>query len=269
MQPDLENLETRIDRDRRKREEELLLLLLLLMRRTRQYGDAALKVGSDPFGAMSAVMMGSALLGLPGGSAGVAALLLLADRTGYRRTQLVIPGDTVYRPSDYRSTASIALAQMWSSLQHRIAQGMATAQRGVRGVRAALRDAFRSGGYTEANPWRVRTAAETLVGTAYNAGYYAGFQRPEAREAIEGFRYSSILDDVTTPICRAYADVRLPQDHPWWLTHWPMNHWGCRGMVLPIFGDFEVTENPPLVPPPMAGFGRAPFALYRSMGAAA
>lgn len=246
-----------IDRERRRRENELALLLLLLLRDTRRYGDAALRVGSDPFAAMAAVLLGSQALNLPGGTARLAALLMLADRTGFRRTQLFVPGG-VYRPIDYRGTASIALSQMWATLQRRVGLAFGVAQRGVQGLRQALRGAFN--GYTAANPYRVRTVAETLVGTAYGSGYYAGWQRPEAREVVRGFRYSSVLDEATTPICRAYGGTQLPTDHPWWLSHWPLNHWGCRAVVLPIVGAFEATE-PVWSPPPMSGFGRAPFAL--------
>ena len=62
---------------------------------------------------------------------------------------------------------------------------------------------------------------------------------PVGRSVLPGFEVqaeafaSAVLDEVTTDICRTYHGVTLPISHPWFLSHWSPNHWGCRGVVVP------------------------------------
>lgn len=265
MTPDLTNAETRIDNDKKRREREIELFLLALLLLSRRYATAAVRLGSDPYAALAAVLLGSQALSLPGGTVRLAALMALADADGFRRTTLFVPGQRfTYTPTtDYRSLAAQALAAMLATLQRRVGQAFVTAKRDVGGLVVAVQDVFRTGGYVESGPagaWRVRGATEGLVAQAYGAGLWVGYHRPDATPPI--LRYSAVLDDVTTVICRTYDGVTLPIDHPWLLSHWSPNHWGCRGVIIPAPPGAKITEDPPYTPPPMAGFGRAPFALF-------
>jgi hypothetical protein len=252
-----------IDRDKRERERKVEALLLLLFLLARRRAVNAVQVGSDPFAMLAAVLMGNAALGLPGGTARLAALLALADYRGYRRTELLVPGDRFrYSPGvDYRQTAAQALAQMLATLNRKVGEAMRTARAGVSGAVAAIAEAFRTGGYTEANPWRVRGAADNLAGSAYMNGQWLGYERPGLPSLA--FRLSSVLDNVTTDICRPRNNVVLPRNHRFWLSNWPKLHHGCRTVVLPELFPFTVTpeDEIPWLPLPAPGFGRAPFAL--------
>lgn len=265
MTPDITNLETRIDKEKRQQEAALFSYLVTLAGRTQRQTYAAARVGMNPVQAASDVLGGNPGLGIPSPAPVLAGYLAAAEVMGYRRTTLVIPGKgIVANVGRWLSTAAQSLARMLGTLQRRLALALAQARQGVSGALQALRAAFEAGGYVQtanASPWLLRTAAETLVGEAYSDGYFNGWKRVEAAAQLRGFRYSAVLDAGTTTICRAYDEVKLPTDHVWWLQHWPLCHFGCRSVVLPIVGSFEATETPPWDPAPMPGFGRAPFAL--------
>jgi hypothetical protein len=262
--PDTENLAARIDRDRRRREEELLLLLLGLFWTVRSHAYAAVKIGADPIRAAADVLNGAPHAG-PGLAPRLAEQLALAERAGYRRTLLVLPGEAPQPPgsTDWRYQASQYVAQLTQTLATRLRQALATAPNGPRGLQDAVRKAFAAGGYVDGtdSPWLLATVAERFVNQAYQAGFIAGLKRPEVRAELTGFRYVATLDERTTTICKAYHGVKLPAGHPWLQTHWPQNHWGCRSVCVPLFGDFTATpdEDLPYAPPPQPGFGAAPL----------
>lgn len=262
-QYDLENLEQRIDRDRRQEEDELFLLLLLLMRTARNRADSAIALGVDPFAAVRDVLTGNTALGIAPAAPRVARRLASADRAGFRRTVRVLGGEAeAYAPAqDYNRQAAQAVARMLGTLQSRIATALREAAgKGQQAARKALRQAFVGGGYVESatsKAWLLESTATTLVGFAYNGGWFNGLMTSGPGAGLKGFRYSATLDSRTTNICRAYHGVKLPFDHPWWQTHWPLCHFNCRSVVLPIFTAFEPTE-PVWQPWPMPGFGHAP-----------
>lgn len=289
--PDLENLEQRIDRDRRTHERDLFTFLLSLFGRARDHAYAALRVGMSPLEAIRDVLMGNRMLALPGGTPGLAQRLVNADVAGFRRTTLVLPPTaanrtpqggstasilppptglpttvrtlTAYAPAaDYRSIAAQILGKMTQTLQRKLAPALADASgKGQRGRQDALRDAFVGGGYVESltsKAWLLDTAAVTLTGFAFGAGWWNGWQRPEARERLTGFEFVATIDHRSSDICPHYNGVKLPTDHLWWQYHWPSCHFNCRSYASPLFGDFTATENPPWQPAPLPGFGTAP-----------
>src|SRR3954471_15999355 len=106
MGPNVENLEARIDRDRRERERDLLWLLLLLFGQARMHAYSAVRLGVSPFTAVADVLQGAPHAG-PGLASRLAEQLALAERAGYRRTLLVLPGDGPLPPTgtDWRGQA--------------------------------------------------------------------------------------------------------------------------------------------------------------------
>lgn len=270
MQPDLENLEERIDRDRRQREEELFLLLLLLMRQSANRADMALALGADPFAAVADVLTGNAALNMPGAASRVARHLAAADVAGFRRTVRVIVSEGVtieaelqrYAPArDYGSMARQAIAKALGTLQSRLAQAIREASVTGVSVRRAVRRAFEVGGYVESatsKAWLMESTAVTLTGFAWSGGWFAGWNRPAVAERLKGFRFSAVLDTRTTNICRACHGTKVPVDSPWIQTRTPPLHFNCRSVLLPIFRDFTPTETLPWTPWPMPGFGHAP-----------
>lgn len=291
MQPDTTNLEERIDREKRQKEDELLLFLLSLFLRARSHADLALRLGADPLAAIRDVLLGNAALGLAGGSYRLAQAMAEAEALGFRRTlrvlngreQLIVKLET--KPNaTHLSLARQHMAKMLGTLQAKAYLALAkSAGQGNAAARQALWDAFEVWGYVDpsftgagnvhsstSKAWMLANVAETVIGFAWGSGWFTGLTSPDGREAFTGFRYSSVLDSRTTPICRAYHGVKLPMDHPWWQGHWPMNHWRCRAVVIPLTRDFVETpeQEIPWTPPPMQGFGQAPARMLNLVRAA-
>lgn len=103
--------------------------------------------------------------------------------------------------------------------------------------------------YRGGRNWRSRVIFETNVRMAYASGRWQQIQRLKASRPY--IRYVAILDAKTRPEHRAWHNIILPVDHPWWKTHFPPNGWFCRCTVqslserdLKRYG-LEVTLDPP------------------------
>jgi hypothetical protein len=271
MQPDVTNLAKRIDDDRRRREAELLALLALLFWQCRSHCYAALKVGSDPFRAAADVLQGAPHAG-PGLAPRLAAQLALAERAGYRRTLLVLPGETPQPPSTVQAAypavqrAVVLTTQILGTFLTHLREALAASwQMGTSGKIAEIRKMLWVWGYDPRRPkdgaWALERDAENAVQAAYQHGYLAGLARPEVRAELTGFQYVATLDEHTSEYCLAYHGVKLPAGHDWLQTHWPSTHHRCRGVMVPLFGDFTATPDAdlPYVPAPQPGFGAAPL----------
>jgi SPP1 gp7 family putative phage head morphogenesis protein len=88
------------------------------------------------------------------------------------------------------------------------------------------------------SPWYWETVYRTNCQTAYNAGRAAEFVRsnPEYIELM------GIGDSRQTEICRKLDGTTLPASHPFWKTHWPPFHFGCRTTPRGIYQE-EVEAN--------------------------
>lgn len=258
-------LEQIIDREKRRRENALLGFLLTLTKRARRHAYAAVRVGADPWQAIADVFTGNPMLGIPSPAPMLAGHLGAAESTGYHRTELILPHPLALdaAPKPVKSGRLLNRAGQWlgkmlGTVQRRVGQAVSTAKQGVAGRLRAIRQAFT--GYTPEQPHAVEAAAEAMVGQAYSDGYAEGWQRPEAMGQVRGFRFSATLDEVTTSICRTCHGVKVLAGDPWLSFHSPPLHFNCRSVLVPIFRDFDATNPLPVVEP-MAGFGRAPFAL--------
>lgn len=265
MTPDLHNLESRQDRDKRQREDELLLLLLALMSQARSRADSAIALGVNPYAAVADVLTGNADLGLRSPAPRLAARLAAADAAGFRRTVRVIGTSSeaeAYAPTvDYGHQARAALAKALAYVNSRLSQAIRQAAAEGISVRRAVRDSFEGGGLVvsaTSKAWYAETVAETLVGFAYSGGWFNGFARPDVAAMLKGWRFSATLDSRTTDVCRKCHGTQLPVGHPWLQSHTPALHFRCRSVLLPLWRDFEATAEPPYIPAPAAGFGQAP-----------
>lgn len=99
--------------------------------------------------------------------------------------------------------------------------------------------------------WRTRVIFETNLRMAYAAGRWAQIERLKAHRPY--LRYVTADDARVRDAHRAWHDVVLPVDHPFWETHFPPNGWGCRCRVVSLnardlkrYG-LEVTEPAPEV----------------------
>lgn len=148
------------------------------------------------------------------------------------------------------------VTQVWTALDKAIAKGTDFSDF-KQEVSASLTEAW---GVEQ--PYRVETIFRTNVQSAYNAGRWEQMQDPDVIEIRPFSRFLAILDSRTTVlICRPIADTVLPQDNPWWRSHWPPLHHSCRSTVLPLT-DEQATEvgrtRRALPVQPTEGFGMTP-----------
>lgn len=83
-------------------------------------------------------------------------------------------------------------------------------------------------------PRRLRTIFQTNIRMAYSAGQWQRVQRLKAARPY--LRYLTVNDDRVRRQHRAWHNVVLKVDDPWWDTHWPPNGWGCRCIVQQLSG---------------------------------
>lgn len=97
--------------------------------------------------------------------------------------------------------------------------------------------------------WRTRVIYETNLRTSYAAGRWAQLTDPRLAKLMPFWRYvhnESVLNP--RPLHQRWGAMRLtlPQDHPFWKTHFPPNGWGCRCRVtaVPAPGKADATDPP-------------------------
>jgi SPP1 gp7 family putative phage head morphogenesis protein len=86
--------------------------------------------------------------------------------------------------------------------------------------------------YNGARGWRTGVIFRTNVRTAYQAGRHAQMQ--ELRATHPYWMYKHGDSQTPRPAHLAWNGLVLPQDDPWWSTHFPPNGWGCTCRVVPV-----------------------------------
>lgn len=262
-----------IEQDRKRREDELLLILLLLFGSASRRAVMAVRMGHDPMYAARNVILGDPALDLPGMAPAVANLLAITHADGIRRTQLImrraVPGITIpptpQSPAPdlmpiYRAKADSMADTMSQTLADKITAAIANSRVGGLGTRKTaieLRKSLDDAGYGRDNPYLLETAAEAAIVSTHAAGMADAAQ---GMDEVWGFRFVAVLDKGTTVICRTCNGVRLPKSHPWFLSHTPSLHFGCRSGLLPIpvgSPNAVATTFPDIEPAP--GFGHPWF----------
>ena len=103
---------------------------------------------------------------------------------------------------------------------------------------------------------RLRTIFETNMRTSYAAGQWTRIQR--TKKALPFLCYKTVGDARVRPQHRAWHNVVLPVDHPWWKTHFPPCDWQCRCQVVQMTAGMvkraglRVWDEPPDDGPPVA-----------------
>ena len=102
---------------------------------------------------------------------------------------------------------------------------------------------------------RLRTIFDTNMRTAYAAGQWKRIQR--TKKALPFLCYKTVGDDRVRPRHRAWHNVVLPVDHPWWKTHFPPCDWQCRCQAVQMTAGMvqraglRVWDEPPDDGPPV------------------
>lgn len=98
------------------------------------------------------------------------------------------------------------------------------------------------------SPRRLRTIFDVNLRVSAAQG---DWQRQQSvKDARPYLRYTALLDNRTRPLHRRWHGIILPQDHPWWETHYPPNGWRCRCKAMSVSGEdleqegWQVSEAP-------------------------
>jgi SPP1 gp7 family putative phage head morphogenesis protein len=78
------------------------------------------------------------------------------------------------------------------------------------------------------------TLARTNLFEAMNEARYGEFTDPALEGFVVAFRYSAILDDRTTEVCRELHDSVYEADSELWNEYRPPNHFNCRSILIPV-----------------------------------
>lgn len=82
------------------------------------------------------------------------------------------------------------------------------------------------------SPRRLRTIFDVNLRVSAAQG---DWQRQQSvKDARPYLRYTALLDNRTRPLHRRWHGIILPQDHPWWETHYPPNGWRCRCKAMSV-----------------------------------
>lgn len=85
------------------------------------------------------------------------------------------------------------------------------------------------------SPRRLRTIFDVNLRVSAAQG---DWQRQQSvKDARPYLRYTALLDNRTRPLHRRWHGIILPQDHPWWETHYPPNGWRCRCKAMSVSGE--------------------------------
>lgn len=251
----------RIERDRKSREKALALWLLLLIGKSERYVLKAIRVGAPWQPVLRGVVLGNPSLDLPGGVPKLTKALIDTHQAGVRRVGRLadVPVDDTVSDSTmqrYEVAAGTQLERIRQTIEAAIlaALGLALPEDKISEDVKQVGTAF-DNGWSMETPYAANLEATTAVTQAYASGMGQGYRTPAVATAVKGFRFWNPMDERTTAICMERHNTRLYTDDPYWRTQTPPLHWACRSLLLPIFGKFVPTVNPPLFPPPMPGWG--------------
>ncbi|MBK9441405.1 MAG: virion morphogenesis protein [Comamonadaceae bacterium] len=104
---------------------------------------------------------------------------------------------------------------------------------------AVAKSGWTGEGTTAGRAWRTRVIYQTNIATSYAAGRWAQLHDPELLAVRPFWRYihsDSVLHPRAQHKAWGDAGLTLRHDHPFWLTHFPPNGWGCHCYVQAVRG---------------------------------
>lgn len=103
-------------------------------------------------------------------------------------------------------------------------------------------------------PYRLETIVRTNLTTAYNHGRLTEFMSADTVRFLKGVRYSAVLDERTTEVCRFLDQKVFKPGNSDLEALLPSNHYNCRAIVVPVVAGEKVDESEFITP---AEIGRA------------
>lgn len=112
-------------------------------------------------------------------------------------------------------------------------------------------------GWDAATPAQIATAVRTVLTTTYNQARKSFWESPASGGYVVAYKFSALLDDHTTLICRSLHGKTWAVDDPRWKLYTPALHYGCRSLLYPITAndDWTPSEDVPDGIEPAPGFG--------------
>lgn len=94
-------------------------------------------------------------------------------------------------------------------------------------------------------PGRLETITRTNVMKAYNQGRMNFFEQEVDKDFIQGYQFSAILDDRTTPLCERLDGEMYRAGDPYLDKINPPLHFNCRSLLVPVTveDDFEASKQ--------------------------
>jgi hypothetical protein len=86
--------------------------------------------------------------------------------------------------------------------------------------------------YKGGRNWRSEVIYSTNIRTSYAAGRWQQLQDPDVRKLFGYLTYRHGDSRVPRPHHLAWDGVTLPDDDPWWKTHYVPNGWGCKCKIF-------------------------------------
>jgi SPP1 gp7 family putative phage head morphogenesis protein len=99
-------------------------------------------------------------------------------------------------------------------------------------------------------PARIEAVVRTETTNAYNMGRVLGSHSPAMDKILSGWRYSAILDNRTTEVCRFLNNRFIPKGDPSLYQLAPPNHVNCRSILVPVT---LIDEHPDPITPTQKG----------------
>lgn len=88
--------------------------------------------------------------------------------------------------------------------------------------------------HTGGTAWRARVIWHTNMRTSFAAGRYQQMTHPDVLAHMPYWLYDHVTVVNPREQHRAWDNMVLRADDPWWETHYPPNGWGCNCRVRPL-----------------------------------
>lgn len=102
------------------------------------------------------------------------------------------------------------------------------------------------------SPHLLETIVRTYTTDAYNHGRLTEFTRPDLLFFMEGFRYSAVLDERTTEVCRFLDGKVFKPEDPTLRQLVPPLHFNCRSLIVPVVAGEDVPPEDYITPTQVA-----------------
>ena len=172
-----------------------------------------------------------------------------AEQLGFFRAKLNLPTerwDDIQRQAHDRAfiVAGASKADLLADLSGAVDKAI-NEGRGLEQFRKDFRAIVQKNGWTgwtgEGSKagwaWRTKVIYQTNMTTSYAAGRYRQMTDPAYLRLRPDWRYvhsDSVMHP--RPMHLAWDGLVLPHDHPFWLTHFAPNGWGCQCRIVPVKG---------------------------------